>query len=318
MSDIITIGSIDPLFYFWLAVWYLIILFHSWDIPVIWDKIKGVETLFIAGVLGYILTQLTRNFIFPVKDIISKTVESGLANLPLVDLPTIPGSGPGNDIINIVSIELFMLSFSIILFMGTIFFILWVLRYCLDPDGTIFNNHKRFATLDKLKMLTLGTPLLVILVSFVILILFEGLIGSILNIFKLPISFSSIIDLVYWILGIILGLIMLIILIPFITDYGKQIYAIIFAAAGKISQFYKNYTATKQSEDANIFLKNLFDRHRNEVFLFFTLWVIVVTLREYEYGRLSIIETGIYLLILISIIAAPFVMKEFRKIKKVV
>lgn len=292
MADIMSNGltdTMDSLFYFWLAVWYLIILFHSWNIPV--------------------------------KDIISITIQSSLTlyeNLPLVDLPTAPNSGPGNDIINIVSLELFILSFSILLFMGTVFFILWILRYALDPEGIIFKQYKRFQIMDKFgvnEVIPLGIPRFLMFITMIILILFEGVIGSIQNIFKLAFSFSSIIDYVYYIFVIVLGLLMLIFLIPVIIYDGKQIFGIISAVAGKINQFHKNYVDSKQSENPNIYLKNLIDKHKNGAILFCIIFSFMPLLREYKYGTVQLNFIILYVIFLIVAIVFPILIRKLREKK---
>ena len=307
------------LFYFWLAVWYLIILFHSFGIPEIWNKIKGVDILFISGVLGYFLTLLTRIVIFPVLSLIKKifeTLASNLKDLPLVDLPNVPGSGPGNDIINIVCISLFMLAFSILLFTGAIFFILWILRRAFDPQDIIFKRFRRFREINKVELnrvIPIYIPRFLIFGTFVILILFEGIIGSFQNIYKLTLSFSSIFDYIYYIVFIAVGLFMIKFFLIIINDDGKKIFTFISAITGKTSQFHENFVKSIQSNNANIYLKNLFDKKRN-LFLII-LFSIVPVLRDYQYGRSSMIEIRLYFLI--YIFAIIYIFWKFRK-KKII
>jgi hypothetical protein len=325
MADIMSIGltdPIDPLFYFWLAIWYLIILFHSWNIPEIWDKIKGVETLFLAGVLSYFLTQLTRNIILPLIDFISNKIEWSLINLPFVNLPTVPDSGPGNDITNTVSIGLFMLAFSIFLFTGAIFLIVWVLRFALDPDRIIFKRYRRFREIDKLrinKVIPIYFPMFLMYISVIILILFEDILGSIKNISKLPISFSSIIDIVYYVYGIGSGVIMLIIFYLIIREDSKRedskIHVIKSAVTGKISQFYKDYAASMQSKNPNNYFNNLIDKYKNIFFLYFGTWSISMFLMTYKYNKISIIDIERFFLIFLFGIISTFLIKKFGKKK---
>lgn len=305
------IGDIDPMFFFWTFISYLIILFHSWKIEKISKDIRGIEVLFLSGALGYFYLLLTKYLISPLIKFMllwQQYIYFAFQNLPLFVIHS--ASKP--EIQSFIEYLFFGISYSTLLytaFMIITVIILKSIRYFLDPNGDIFRDVNRFNIYDKYKigtLLILGIPS--ILISIAIIILSGGVIFYSFSIIKNA-SFSlwPIIDTSQWLGASIGAVIMIYFSIILIYVYYKDLWEpIILDVISIIKIHYKEFSEKRDLETKK-YSKWFawFEKHSLALILFQVLWLTLMSLNQIKEGKMSLINFGLIFLPFIIILIIP-------------
>jgi hypothetical protein len=159
MSDIVPGISLDsplsPLF-FWIVITYLIILFYSFGISELKDKIEGLEKLFLAGAVGtvfYLLFEiLNQTFI--------QTIWKWFENLALASHELtfyfnvfLPGTHQaGTTFPEYLLIGILFITVLYIIVVAIFYLLTQIIRFSLDPDNKIFPKYQRFEVIKKYRI----------------------------------------------------------------------------------------------------------------------------------------------------------------------
>jgi hypothetical protein len=164
MDSIVNLVLTDPLFYYTFAA-YLILLFFSFGITKIQEKLHGIETLFIAVVIGTafyfiipLIYQTTSNFLNESLSYIIPLADHFYLTIPLINLEFYKLFNSAWDYVWVGIIGLFLLYYFVVI-ISYIFF--KTLKFCFDPMNEVYPTCRRFTIIKKLhivEIVMIGIP----------------------------------------------------------------------------------------------------------------------------------------------------------------
>jgi len=184
MFDLNFENLFNPVLLFWISFFYLVILFHSFGIAKIWNKINGVELLFLSAVVGYVYYIASIYLIFPLINAIKSLIDLSIAMIPssLLSLQINYSDFTKFFVYLCITILVPIISYFIVIF--SIYLVIKFIQYCLDPNDEIFSNYQRFIFLKKVQFsnaIVFSIPAFIFTAS-VILLCLGGISNTIQNI----------------------------------------------------------------------------------------------------------------------------------------
>jgi hypothetical protein len=306
--------DIDTLF-IWTGISYFLILYCSWDIPDIWEKVKGLESLFLSLIFGFSFSVLTNILLFPLLDLVV-IVTSHLGEvlgLPLMADPiTVEGSVVFSGIIGIIFTISIIIGATISYFSLGGSIIVKIIRKMFVYND-ISNHFPRFQILKDFnlpQLLIFAIPMLFFSFAQVLLGLgglyfcfaFEQNIGALWPGISILIKIFILIVSLFWIyFG---GLLF--------TIYGRITLPFVLVIVGILRGYLDQLFNINQSAQTQIGEKlRWMDKHFNLVFLMACVFFMSVLLLKFQENQIQLIGMGIVFGI-ITILCALAVIPNVR------
>jgi len=321
MFDLPIDSLFNPVLLFWISFFYLVILFHSYGIAKIWNRINGVELLFLSAVVGYIFYIATIYLIFPLIGLINgliglfpKTIIASLSlfQINYTDL---------GQLFVYLFVTILVPLFSYFIIISSIYLVIKLIQYCLDPNNVIFPNYRRFVVLKKIKLsntIVLDIPYFFFLIS-VICLLLGGLINTTQNILFSWDIWSQINNFLQGVvfIGCVVGCFLF---LMDVKKYGLNICKFAFYVYNNVFEhMYRNQNVKPEETDSykltklGIFIQN----HLGALIIFCIFWMLLLALTQYHQGTISFIELLVWIILfIVSVIIASLPPEWIKKLNR--
>jgi predicted KAP-like P-loop ATPase len=291
----------NPVLLFWISFFYLVILFHSFGIGKIWDRINGVELLFLSAVIGYIYYNASISLIFPLIDFIKKLIGLIPTQIPsfisILNLQINYTEIASFFVFLFVSILIATISYFIVIF--SMYAVIKILEFCLDPQNDIFPYYQRFIFLQKNqipKTVVFRIPYFL----FVIGIICIGL-GALVNSVQNIVISSDIWVLINTFLQIIIFFACIFIIYLYLQigkDQGIPIFDLIKTAVSGVFNYFDGFTKKKTIPKPDL-LTSFFLKHIRLIILFIAFCLLLFVLLQNNQGVISFFEILFWLILII-------------------
>lgn len=295
--------------FFWTVLAYFIILYHTFDIKEIQNKLKGVELLFISIALGTIFS-LIYDFLYPIFYRIYNWIESlkgASVSLPLTNNPFQPELlSVDRYLLGYFTIGLGMILFVYLMLTYSSFLIIKTIQFCFDPNKDIFTKYKRFKVFSDnniTKILLFGFPrLLAGIILFILMI--DLIIGFVVNTPNLPFNLFGLINVIFALLYSILIIVIGGLLVTVLYDDILLIKPIFYKGLGRLKKYQQKSTNNRVVTKQNKVIL-FFEKYINIQIYFLLALMIIISTKEFIEGG---IDSYTWLIIsIISIITVIFI-----------
>lgn len=295
------IFNIDTSLFYWTVIAYFLLLYHSFDIKEVQNKIRGVELLFVSVALGTLLSVISEYLFSPSLNLIYNW---------FIDWKIAKGLSftfnpfqrylhePLTTQMEYFAFGVFFAFFLYVAFVYLTTIIIKLIQKILDPHNEIYPKYRRFSIFTENKVPEIviwGFPRL--LSSIGVLILVIGLIvGYISNIMEIDSGFKGIFQII---LALAFSGLMIFILGVFlhITYYDYRLISpIIHKIILKIKEI-RNNNLKKQREHINTKkIDMFFTKYMNINVYLIILFLISFSITEYLVYQISFVEMMLMLI----------------------